>query len=99
MSTQQRINISVSEVRKHLAELVEEVHYNDKTIQIVRQNKTMAFLVGNNFIEALEQIFKQDPALQETIEILMNETDKNDLFESQAEYQESGAPITLVKRQ
>lgn len=59
-------------VRQRLGELVELVRYTNQQFRVTRNNRPMARLVSEPFMAALEQLMKRDPAVAETLEILMH---------------------------
>ena len=65
--------IQISEARKQLGELVNEVYYTGKPIQLSKGNKPMAMLIGTKeFAEILKIIEVHDPGLADTLAIMSN---------------------------
>ena len=68
--------ISTHTARRDLAQLLERVHYTGTQIQIRRNKRPMAWLVGVAFMEniasLLETLSDKDPALVDTVELLLD---------------------------
>ena len=58
--------------RHRLGEIVELVRYTNQQFLVTRNNRPMARLVGEPFMQALEELMKIEPSVAETLEILMN---------------------------
>ena len=65
--------VSAYQVRRNLAELLELAYYRHAQIKIERNNKPMARLVGEPFMLAVEKLLAADPALAETISIMLDD--------------------------
>src|SRR3954453_20381041 len=65
--------IQISEARKVLGELVNQAYYEGKPIQLVKDNKPMATVIGNReFAEILKVLEEYDPGLADTLAIMSN---------------------------
>ena len=65
--------VSVNQARDHLGQLIQEAHYLGKPFVLTRGKKPMAALIGTQeFARILELIELHDPALAETLAIMMN---------------------------
>ena len=65
--------ISVNQARDHLGQLIQEAHYLGTPFIVTRGKKPMAALIGTQeFARILELIELHDPALAETLAIMMN---------------------------
>lgn len=49
-------NASVAEARKNFSELLNEAHYTKERIQIIRNNKAVAYIVPVEDVETLEKL-------------------------------------------
>ena len=69
-------SISTHEARRDFARLVELVHYKNQAIQIRRNKRPMAWLVGQPFMRAMSRVLKylvrHEPALADTLAITLN---------------------------
>ncbi len=69
--------VSAHEARRHFAELLETAFYQNARIRIQRNNKPMAWLVGEPFMAAMDQIIdtliEHKPAMADTLAILLDE--------------------------
>ncbi len=63
--------VSAYEVRRNLSELMELAYYKNAQIKIERNSKPMARLVGEPFMAVIEKLLADDPALAETISIML----------------------------
>ncbi len=82
--------VAMSQVRQQLTDLVERSHFKNETIQITRQDKPVAWIVGNNFIEALQSALADDQSLQDTLEIFLNQNEYTELTTSIEEMKQGG---------
>lgn len=68
--------ISTHDARRELSQLLERVHYTGTQIQINRNKRPMAWLVGVSFMENLvrmvETLAEKDPALADTVELMLD---------------------------
>lgn len=65
--------LPLMDARQHLGELVELVRYTNQQFRVTRNKRPMARLVSEPFMQALEQLMAGDPALAETLDIMMNQ--------------------------
>ncbi len=66
------ITIPALDVRRQLGELLERTYYQAQQYRIIRNNKPMARLVGEPFMQAIEQLMESDSALADTIALMLN---------------------------
>jgi hypothetical protein len=65
--------VSVNQARDHLGQLIQEAHYLGKPFVLTRGKKPMAAIIGTlEFARILELIETYDPALADTLAIMMN---------------------------
>ncbi|MEO8391725.1 MAG: hypothetical protein ABI700_01915 [Chloroflexota bacterium] len=64
--------IQMLDLRKSLGELVERTHYQFLQFRIMRKDKPMARLVNEPYMQALETLVASDPAVAETLELLLD---------------------------
>jgi hypothetical protein len=65
--------VSVEQARSHLGELIQQAHYLGKPFVLTRGKKPMAALIGTQvFGRILELIETYDPALADTLALMMN---------------------------
>ncbi|MBZ0282480.1 MAG: type II toxin-antitoxin system Phd/YefM family antitoxin [Anaerolineae bacterium] len=65
-------SLNISEVRDKLTELAERTHYRFEQFRIIRQDKPLARIVSDEYMLALEQLMEANPALAETLAIMMD---------------------------
>jgi hypothetical protein len=63
----------ISKARKRLPELLERAFYQNERIQIERNKKPMAWIVGEPFMRAVYSLMRGNPGLAETLEIMMDD--------------------------
>ncbi|MFC1961122.1 hypothetical protein ACFLYO_10470 [Chloroflexota bacterium] len=74
--------VSAYEARRKFAELLETAFYQNAQIHIHRNKKPMARLVGEPFMQAIDQLIKADPGLADTLAIMLNDEVQTALQES-----------------
>lgn len=65
--------LSAIELRQRLGEVLERVHYQFAQFRITRKDKPMARLVNEDYMQAIERLMDEDPALAETLDIMLDE--------------------------
>ncbi len=50
------ITVQTHQARKELAKLIEEVYYRNERVQILRNKRSMAWLVGDPYMQAIEKL-------------------------------------------
>lgn len=75
------IPLNAMELRQQLGEVLERVHYRYDQFQIVRKDKPMARIVNEQYIQAIEYLVQDNPALAETLEIMLDKEFANALTE------------------
>ena len=69
--------IQALDARRRLGELLELAYYRGERFRIARKDKPMAWLVGEPFVKAISRaidyIVKHEPALAETLEIMLDD--------------------------
>ena len=65
--------VSANHARRNLAELLETAFYQNTQIHIHRNKKPMARLVGEPFMQAIDQLIMADTSLADTLAIMLNE--------------------------
>jgi prevent-host-death family protein len=66
--------LSAIELRQRLGEVLERVHYQFVQFRITRKDKPMARLVNEAYMQAIEHLIDEDPALAETLEVMMDKS-------------------------
>ena len=64
--------VTAHEARRHFAELLETAFYQNAQIRIHRNKKPMARLVGEPFMQAIEQLIATQPNLADTLAIMVD---------------------------
>ena len=65
--------LSIHEARNHLSELIQQAHYLGKPFVLTRGKKPMVAIIGTQeFGRILELIETYDPALADTLAIMVN---------------------------
>jgi len=88
--------VSAYQVRRNLAELLELAYYKNAQIKIERNKKPMARLVGEPFMLAVEKLLSDDPALAETISIMLDD-ELMDAIETGNQQVAAGKTIPIEK--
>lgn len=61
------ISVQTHVARKNLANLIEEAFYKNERVQILRNKRPMAWLIGDNYMKAIEKmvdmVAERDPDL------------------------------------
>lgn len=66
------IDTSLIQLRNNLSSFVEQAHYTNTQIRLTRHKKPIARIVGEDFMQNLERLLEQDPALKETLQIMLD---------------------------
>lgn len=82
------VTIPALDVRRQLGELLERVYYQAQQYRIVRNKKAMARLVGEPFMQAIEQLMENDSALADTIALMLNDEVREAIKTSRKEIKE-----------
>ena len=88
--------VSAYQVRRNFAELLELAYYRNTQIKIERNKKPMARLVGEPFMAAVEKLLQTDPALAETIAIMLDD-DMMTAIEKGNQQVKAGKTIPITK--
>jgi PHD/YefM family antitoxin component YafN of YafNO toxin-antitoxin module len=65
--------VSVNQARDHLGELIQQAHYLGKPFVLTRGKKPMAAIIGTQeFSRILELIATYDPALADTLALMVD---------------------------
>jgi len=81
-------NIQALAARRRFGELLELVHYQHQQFRIKRQNKTMARLVDESFMLAIEELIESDSAIADTLALMLNDEAQTDIKQSLKEYRQ-----------
>ncbi len=65
--------VSAYQARRNFSELIERAFYQNERIQIERNKKRMAWLVGDPFMAAVEKLLAESPGLMETLAIMLDD--------------------------
>ncbi|MFC1959370.1 hypothetical protein ACFLYO_01550 [Chloroflexota bacterium] len=74
--------VSAYQARRNFSELLETAFYQNAQIHIHRNKKPMARLVGEPFMQAIEQLIMADPGFADTLAIMLNNEVQTALQES-----------------
>lgn len=70
------VSLSTHQARQNFSELLERAFYQNAKIRIERNKKPMAWIVGNPFMEALDQVIDQlidtNPALADSLALTLD---------------------------
>lgn len=90
--------ISAHEARRNFSKLLELAFYKNRRIQIERNRKPMAWLVGEPFMQAVEEmiehIIEHQPALADTLAITLDDDIRATIDRSREEWRK-GQKIPL----
>ncbi len=89
-------SIRTPEVRARIGELLEKTYYQEQQFRILRKNKPMARLVSEHFMTTLERLLSADPALEETLSLMLDSEAMTTIEQSRAEFAQ-GKMIELSK--
>jgi len=67
------IDIQTKEARANLSEILHQVFYTRSQYRIKKRNKDMARLVPEPIMVAFERLLKEDNALADTLEIMLDD--------------------------
>lgn len=73
------------ELRRNLSDFLAQVHYQGAQLIVNRWNQKIARIVPETYIDAIEKLLKQDPALADTLELIINDDLRNTLEASERE--------------
>ena len=69
--------VSTHQARKNLAQLIELAFYKAEKIQVKRNNRAMAWIVGEPFMDAVgkmvDYLIENEPALADTLAIMVDD--------------------------
>lgn len=77
--------IQTIQLRANLGAVLEQVYYQAKQFRIQRKDKPMARLVNERFMSAIDQLLQDDPALADTLALLLNDEAMTIIERSRAE--------------
>ena len=90
--------LSAEEARRRFSEVVSEAFYQGKKTPIARNNKPVAWIVGDPFMQGLfnffEYLIEEQPALADTLALLVDEKLRGELERGMEEY-ERGEAVPL----
>jgi hypothetical protein len=96
----QTTTIQAIKARQNFGELLEMAYYQNKQFRIARKNKAMARLVNENFMTAIDQLIEDDPALADTLAIMLNPEIRKALEKGEKDYQAGKAvPLDDMKEE
>lgn len=88
------------DARQQLGKLLEMAYYQNRQFQITRKDKPMARLVGERFMQAIEELVETDQSLADTLALMLNEEGLEIIQHSRQEYREGkGVPIEDVLKE
>jgi hypothetical protein len=65
--------LSAIQLRQQLGEVLERVHYQSAQFRIMRKDKPMARLVNERYMQAIDELIESDPALADTLALMLND--------------------------
>jgi hypothetical protein len=71
--------------------LLERVYYQSQQFQITRKDKPMARLIGEPFMQAIDELIESDPALADTLALMLNKEALETINQGREEYQKGEA--------
>ena len=78
----QTTSVQMLDFRRGLGAFVERTYYQFSQFRIMRKDKPMARLVSEPYMQAVEHLVENDPAVAETLELLLDEEFMNALRRS-----------------
>jgi hypothetical protein len=85
---------------KHLTAWLEIVYGQAQQVQITRHDKPLARLVSEPFMQAIDRLIAADPALADTLALMLNQAAQAAISRSRREYRAGQAvPVTEVLKQ
>ena len=87
-------SISTMQLRQQLGEVLERVHYQFQQFRILRKDKPMARLVNEEYMQAIDDLVESDPALADTLALILND-EATQILEAGAKEWRSGQRIPL----
>lgn len=81
------IDTSLIQLRNNLSSFIERAYHTNTQFRLTRHNKPIARIIGENFMQNLEQLLEQDPRLQETLAIMSDENMMDMLTQSRDDLQ------------
>ena len=88
--------VTAHQARRNFGELIELAFYKNAQIRIERNKRPMVRLVGEPLMAALDKLLHEDPALAETLEIMLDDEATNAINQSRIEWQ-AGKKIPISK--
>jgi len=82
------------QLRQQLGEVLERVYYQFQQFRVLRKDKPMARLVNEDYMQAIDYLIGSDPALADTIALMLNDEAAPILKEGAKEWR-SGQRIPL----
>ncbi len=89
-------SLSTLELRADLGEILNTVHYQNKTYMITRKNKPLAWLISDRIAGALDQLLRSDSGIAETFALLLDQQALSTIKKSRSESDE-GKNIPIDK--
>ena len=80
--------LNAVELRQQLGEVLERVHYRFAQFRIMRKDKPMARLVNETYMQTIERLLAEEPAMSETLEIMLDQEFMNALQQGDKEIDE-----------
>lgn len=66
-------SLTAIQLRQQLGEVLERVHYQFAQFRILRKDKPMARLVNERYMQAIDHLVESDPAVADTLALMLNE--------------------------
>lgn len=88
--------VQLTDFRGQVGEILNQVHYQGMQVKLMRKNVGMARLVSERYAQAIEAMLDNDPALADTLALMLNSEAQDVLSQGMAEYKR-GQMIPLVK--
>lgn len=89
-----RDSISTMQLRQQLGEVLERVYYQFQQFRVLRKDKPMARLVNEEYMQAIDYLIESDPALADTIALMLND-EATDILKHGKQEWSSGERIPL----
>jgi Lhr-like helicase len=65
--------VTAVQLRHQMGEVLERVYYQFQQYRVMRKDKPMARLVNERYMQAIDQLIESDPALADTLALMLND--------------------------
>lgn len=64
------VDTSLLGLRSNLTSFIEQAHYTDTQIRLIRHKKPIARIISESFMSNIDKLLAQDSSLRETLEVM-----------------------------